>query len=95
MIKTVFVVFDSKAETFGQPMFAFNTAVGVRMFETAVNDEGSEFFHHPADYTLFEIGVWDAESAHYEPHAAHINHGTGLIHTAEGLYKVKETSDSN
>lgn len=60
---TIFSVHDSKAEAFVQPFFAPTVAVGVRMFAGACNEESNEFARFAADYTLFELGTFDPETA--------------------------------
>lgn len=56
----LFCVYDSKVEGYLPPFTAMNRAVAIRMFTTAVLQEGSDFNNHADDYSLFEIG-------HYEP----------------------------
>lgn len=58
----IFSVFDSKAEAYNVPFFAPTTAVGVRMFKRAANDEGSDFCRHAEDYCLFELGEFNVET---------------------------------
>lgn len=74
MIK-IFTVYDSKAEAFTTPTFAPTTAAGMRMFESACNEEGSSFHRYSGDYTLFEIGDFDEHSGQISPHKAHNNLG--------------------
>lgn len=62
MILKVFSVFDSKAKAYLQPFHAVNSAVALRSFEAAVNDERHDFHRFAGDYTLFEIGIWDDQS---------------------------------
>lgn len=60
MIKLeIFSIRDSKAELFIQPFHAPTIAAGLRTFETAVNEQQSQFFQHSDDYTLFHIGTFD------------------------------------
>lgn len=54
----VFSIYDSKAKAWLQPFFATNSAVAIRMFERAVNDENTDFNRFAADYILFEVGAW-------------------------------------
>ncbi len=61
----LFSVYDAKAEGYLSPISAMNRAVAYRIFETAVMSEGHDFNHHAEDYTLFEIG-------HYEPDTAEL-----------------------
>lgn len=62
MLDGVFSVFDSKAAAFLPPFVCRNAGVALRSFESAANDSGHDFHRYAADYTLFQIGVWDAEN---------------------------------
>lgn len=55
----IFSVYDDKAKAFLPPFFIPEVGVAVRVFGDAVNDPGHQFFHHPADYTLFRLGSFD------------------------------------
>lgn len=59
----IFSVYDSKAESYLQPIFAPNAAVAVRMFSNAVNQEGHDFGKFAQDYTLFHLGEWNEKEA--------------------------------
>ena len=62
----MFSIYDSKAEAYVQPFFASNTKVAIRMFESAVHDEGSDFHRHAEDYTMFRIGVFSQATGDFE-----------------------------
>ncbi|AXL14738.1 nonstructural protein [Microviridae sp.] len=72
----IFSVYDSKAQLYHQPIFARTTAVAIRMFATAANDETHEFHRHAGDYFLFEIGEWDEDNARCTSLENHINLGS-------------------
>lgn len=55
----VFSVYDSKADAYLQPFFVVNRAVAIRSFSSAAVDPASNFFRHPADFQLVELGEWD------------------------------------
>lgn len=57
----VCVVFDSKVEAYGTPMFFRSTGEALRSFTDEANKAPSEsaVASHPEDYTMFEIGTWD------------------------------------
>ena len=59
----IFSVFDSKVAAYMNPFFARSTAEAVRIFSDAVNSSQQGFKSHAEDYTLFELGVWDDQSA--------------------------------
>lgn len=78
MIHTRFATYDAKAETYHLPFYARNSAVAIRSFEEAANQEGHDFMRFAADYTLFELGTFDDESGVSSEHKAHINLGNAL-----------------
>lgn len=72
---SVFSVFDSKAEAFLLPFFVPNRAMALRSFTSAVQDESTDFHRYAGDYTLFELGEWDASAGEFAMHEAKINLG--------------------
>lgn len=77
MNRGIFSVYDSKTEAYLDPFFAPTVASALRSFTSVVNREGHPFNQHPADYTLFKIGEWDAEHATLTPTDAPIRVVTG------------------
>ncbi len=67
MLLALFSVWDSKAAAYIQPFFAVNNNVAIRMFETAAQDSGHDFYRHAEDYTLFRIGTFDQEKGDLIP----------------------------
>lgn len=65
MILKIFTVFDCKAESYLPPFHAGSTGLALRSFADAVNRSDHFFNKHPSDYTLFEIGEFDDQSALY------------------------------
>jgi len=59
----MFSVFDSKVGAFMNPFFVRSTAEAIRVFSDAVSNPQQGFCKHPEDYTLFEIGSWDDQTA--------------------------------
>lgn len=59
----LFCVYDSKVEGYLPPFTAMNRAVATRIFETAVMQEGHDFNQHAEDYSLFEIGEYEPDTA--------------------------------
>lgn len=57
--KLIFSVYDNAAEASLDPFFALTVAVARREFATAVQTEGTKFYSHSSDYTLFLIGEFD------------------------------------
>lgn len=78
----MFTVFDSKAEAYLPPFYMQSTGQALRSFEDTCNDETHAFHKHPADYTLFELGVWDDENCQFSLHDANVNLGNAIEHVA-------------
>ncbi len=69
----IFTVYDDKAEAYLSPFFLNSIGEAIRAFSELANDENHAFCKYPADFTLFEIGVFDNCSCSIEslptPHA--------------------------
>lgn len=59
MTKQVFAVHDVAAGAYLAPFIVHGEGLAVRMFSDLVTEPGHQFNKHPADYTLFKIGVFD------------------------------------
>lgn len=59
MLHQAFTVYDNKVESYLRPFFCMTNGEAIRSFTDAVNDPTSAFHKHPADFTLFQIGVYD------------------------------------
>jgi hypothetical protein len=55
----MYAVLDLKAGNYTQPYYCANENVGIRMFDTAVNDPQTMMSKYPADFMLFEVGEFD------------------------------------
>lgn len=62
----MFSVFDSKIQAYMNPFFARTAAEALRSFADAVNNSESNFCRFAEDFTLFEIGAWDDQTAKVE-----------------------------
>ena len=62
----IFTIYDSKSEAYLTPFFLKTTALAIREIETAVNDPNHQFGKFPADYSLFELGTYDEDTAKIE-----------------------------
>jgi hypothetical protein len=65
MLQKLFAIYDSKAESFTNPVYLSSTGLAVRTFSDSVQDPESQFAKHPADYTLFELGTYDDQTAEF------------------------------
>ncbi len=59
----MFSVFDVKAGAYLQPWFLPTEGMAKRCFADCVNDKEHNFGLHPADYTLFCVGMFDDSKA--------------------------------
>lgn len=52
---------DSKSDAFGRPFFTASVGLAIRSFDDEVNRAAEEniMFHHPEDFTLYELGQFD------------------------------------
>lgn len=62
-----FAVFDSKAASYGNPMFITNSGLALRGFSDACADPKSAMAQHPEDYSLYEIGSYEPNSGMLKP----------------------------
>lgn len=67
MIFFIYSIHDSKAEAFMNPFFKPTRAMAQRDFELAINDEASMMSKTPADFSLFELGQFDADTGEIQP----------------------------
>lgn len=74
----IFSVFDCKASAYLQPFFSPTAGTAVRALEKIANEDGHEFNVNGADYTLFEIGMWDEIRGFVHQLEAPVNLGTAL-----------------
>lgn len=89
MILKIFAVFDSKAASFLLPFYASNVPVGQRHFARGVADPSMDIGQFPEDFSLWEIGTFDTNTAVIVPLQPSINHGLGT------LYIGKEQSNAS
>jgi hypothetical protein len=66
MLQKLFSIYDSKAESFSNPVYLNSTGLAVRTFSDSVQDPESPFHQHPADYTLFELGTYEDTNAKFD-----------------------------
>ncbi len=67
MLHIVFSINDSKAGAFFPPFFFHSEGMAKRAFSDSVNDVEHAIGRHPADYTLFRLGVFDDNSGKIVP----------------------------
>lgn len=78
MIIKMFTIYDEKAHAYLPPFFLPQSDVAMRTFADCVNSDSHQFGAHPHDYTLFELGTWDDESAVVTLHGRSKTLGNGV-----------------
>ena len=71
----VFVVYDSKALSYGTPVFLESAGVALRGLEDAANDPQSPIGKHPADYILWQVAEYDPRTGVVEKLVPFVNLG--------------------
>ena len=59
----VYAIFDAAAKAFGPPMVFHTTGLALREFEIVAKNPDSQLNKHPEDFTCWEIGEYDTDSA--------------------------------
>lgn len=85
MKHNIYSVYDSKAEAYLLPFCLPTKGLAVRGFTDAANNPQHDFCKYPADYTMFEIGIYDDANGQIEQYDAAINMGAAIE------FKNKET----
>ena len=67
MILSIYSIFDKKALTYAQPVYAVNHACAERMFRVTVNQPGSYLNSNPEDYQLVCLGAFDDSTGEIVP----------------------------
>lgn len=62
------------------PFVTQSTGLAIRTFADIANDEKHPIGQHPEDYTLFEIGTFDPQTAKIKMQEAKISLGTAIEH---------------
>lgn len=78
MISKIYAIYDSKLEAYMQPFFMQSKGQAVRAFTDTVNDDKTQFWKHPEDFTLFELGEYDDSTGKVSSYATNISLGVAL-----------------
>jgi hypothetical protein len=63
----MYAIFDVKAELFHAPHFIKSDGVAIRSFSTACEDEKTDFWKYPEDFSLYCIGKFNTETGELFP----------------------------
>nr|WAE43789.1 MAG: nonstructural protein [Microviridae sp.] len=80
MNQKIYNVYDSKAESWGMPLFYDCRANALRSLQECVNanDEKNQISKYPADFTFFEIGSYNQQTGSFELYETKINLGLAI-----------------
>ena len=67
MIHKVFAIYDQAAAAYLPPFILPKRDMALRTFQQCVNSTDHQFAASPSDYTLFELGTFDDETAKFVP----------------------------
>jgi hypothetical protein len=73
--KKMYVVYDSKSESYGLPMFFQSKGVAIRNFTDEVSRPDSLIAKHPEDFTLFELGDYSESTGVFVIHPVKVSVG--------------------
>ncbi len=85
----IFAINDIKAKAYFPPFYLPETEMAQRKFGDLINTE-TELSLHPADYTLFELGEWDDNTAEFTLLEIKENLGNGLEYVAQDVGVTNE-----
>lgn len=74
----VYTVYDSKVQAYMRPFFQVSKGEALRSWIDAVNDGQTAMNKHPEDFTLFELGEWDDQSAVFQEHSTPLSLGVAI-----------------
>lgn len=63
----VMAVYDSKAGVHSVPYYSITLGIAIRAFREAANTLDHPVCKYPEDYSLFELGMWNDETAVFTP----------------------------
>jgi len=75
----IFSVYDSKTSSYSPPMNFPHTGDAIRSFSEIANDKSSTTIgKYPADFTLFELGSFDLQTAKFDLYSTPVAYGVAL-----------------
>lgn len=63
----MFSLFDTKTGTFATPFFMNHRGAAFRAVMDVASDMTTSIGRHPADYALYELGLFDDQTGRLEP----------------------------
>lgn len=68
----VFAIFDKKTASYGQPFTSNHVALATRSVQQAVADLNTSLGQYPADFALYEVGLYDDASGELVNHTENV-----------------------
>lgn len=84
MRKTVCAVYDRAIQAFGDPFVVSHPGLALRGFKDALKNPESQMFHHPEDFVLHAVAMFDVERGTFDDSSPSV--------LAEGKF-VESTND--
>ena len=63
----IYCIFDEAAGIFTAPTIDISDESAMRNFQKMCAEAGSVMNFKPSDFSLYAVGIWDADSANIEP----------------------------
>lgn len=63
---SLYSIHDTQAQCFNTPFWEMNNHTAQRAFRLAVNTPGTGFAENPADFNLFLLATFDAQTGKFE-----------------------------
>lgn len=74
----MFAVYDQKAEAYMNPFVMQTKGQAIRAWSDTVNNDDTQFFKHPEDFTLFELAEYDDSTGAVTMHQAKVDLGNAI-----------------
>lgn len=97
----VFSIHDGAANAYINPFFVPNIGLAKRTFQSCANDLEHLFGKFPQDFTLFELGSWEADTSTFDLYKTPVSHGKAIEYVLpedhpinRGRAPISETKDN-
>lgn len=74
----IFSIHDGAANAYINPFFVPNIGLAKRTFQSCANDHDHMFGKFPQDFTLFELGSWEADTCKFDIFNSPVSHGKAI-----------------
>lgn len=95
MIYKIFTIYDSKIGVYAKPFVMQTRGEALRGWMDIVNDDTTQFFKHPEDFTLFEIASYNDETGTFENNNTPHSVGTAVEFRKRGVPEITTSERAN